>query len=147
VNKGKKRTHWPSRREVGVLGGLILIDQLIKLWAQENLPLQGEGIFQLACNESISWGIPLQGGWFWLFWLASISALVYLYQQSQVRGRWWLVLILAGAFSNVLDRILVGCVVDYISLGSFPIFNFADVLISLGAAGFLWAELWSRKLQ
>lgn len=45
-----------------------------------------------------------------------------------------LILILSGGFSNLLDRILRGYVIDYINitLFNFPIFNIADMLITLG---------------
>jgi len=46
------------------------------------------------------------------------------------------VLVLAGSFSNLLDRFLYGGVVDFILLSyngwSFPVFNCADVCIILG---------------
>ncbi len=45
-----------------------------------------------------------------------------------------LILLLAGGFSNLIDRILRGYVVDYINIQffSFPIFNIADMLITIG---------------
>jgi signal peptidase II len=133
------------RRDFLLLGGgLIFLDQLIKFWAQENLSVRSEGVLKLACNEAISWGIPLQGGWFWFFWVVSMVVLLYLFGSTREKSQWFLVLVLTGAISNILDRILVGCVVDYISLGSFPIFNLADVLISVGAAGFFWSELQAK---
>ncbi len=46
------------------------------------------------------------------------------------------VLILSGAISNFIDRLFLGYVVDYINVGWFPVFNLADVMISLGA--FIW---------
>jgi signal peptidase II len=44
----------------------------------------------------------------------------------------FLLIAFSGAFSNFIDRILYGCVVDYIRIGSFPIFNLADTCITLG---------------
>lgn len=43
-------------------------------------------------------------------------------------------LIMGGAFGNIIDRIRLGYVVDFIQVGWWPIFNLADSAITLGAA-------------
>jgi len=43
-------------------------------------------------------------------------------------------LIVAGAISNLIDRVFLGYVTDMISVGSFPVFNIADSSITIGAA-------------
>ena len=54
---------------------------------------------------------------------------------------WALALVLSGAVGNVIDRILLGYVVDFISVHwqhwYFPTFNIADSCITLGAIGLL----------
>lgn len=55
-----------------------------------------------------------------------------------------LALILAGAFGNLIDRIMNGFVVDFVHVHwrdawSFPIFNIADSLITVGLG--LWVAL------
>jgi len=41
---------------------------------------------------------------------------------------------LAGALGNLIDRLTVGAVTDFISIGNFPVFNVADSSISIGVA-------------
>jgi signal peptidase II len=52
-----------------------------------------------------------------------------------------LYLILGAGISNVIDRMIYGAVVDYISIGNFPIFNLADMVISLGVGVMIWREM------
>jgi signal peptidase II len=58
---------------------------------------------------------------------------------------WALILIIAGAVGNLLDRLMDGVVTDFLYFHvdqfSFFIFNFADAFISIGAALFFTAEL------
>jgi signal peptidase II len=51
------------------------------------------------------------------------------------------VCILSGGLGNLLDRIRIGAVIDYISIGTFPIFNFADICVCTGAGLFLLGML------
>lgn len=44
-----------------------------------------------------------------------------------------LALQLGGAVGNLIDRLTQGYVTDFISIGSFPVFNIADSCITLGA--------------
>jgi len=58
-----------------------------------------------------------------------------------------LLLIIGGAISNVADRIFRLYVVDYISLDflNFPIFNIADIAITLGTVLLIWEILFSSQ--
>ncbi len=42
-------------------------------------------------------------------------------------------LILGGALGNLADRLARGCVIDFIDLSFWPVFNIADVGIALGS--------------
>ena len=61
-----------------------------------------------------------------------------------------LTLIMAGAIGNVIDRLTIGAVVDFILLywreHSWPAFNVADSCISVGAAMVIW-DGFMRKPQ
>ncbi|MGN6030307.1 MAG: signal peptidase II, partial [Thermomicrobiales bacterium] len=50
-------------------------------------------------------------------------------------------LVLGGAIGNLLDRIRIGYVVDFVAVGSFPRFNVADSAITIGLVLMAWAAL------
>lgn len=84
------------------------------------------------------------GGWQrWLFTIissvVSIGFLVWLFfmPKAQWLMRWSLTFVIAGALGNLIDRMLLGYVVDFISVywqqNYFPAFNLADSAITFGA--------------
>lgn len=83
------------------------------------------------------------GGWQrWLFTAIAIGVSVFLAHwlrraQGQRLLCWALALILGGALGNLIDRVLLGHVVDFVSLHyagwRFPAFNIADSAITIGA--------------
>lgn len=83
------------------------------------------------------------GGWQrWAFGLLSFAVslvlIAWLPSQQRTLIKVSLSLILAGAIGNLIDRVSLGYVVDFISLHYggwyFPAFNLADSCISVGAA-------------
>jgi len=60
-----------------------------------------------------------------------------------------LALVLAGAVGNVIDRILIGAVIDFLDFHAlgyhWPAFNVADSSITCGAALLVWDALRSRQ--
>lgn len=55
------------------------------------------------------------------------------------------VIFLAGLLGNLIDRIRLGWVRDFISIGTFPIFNIADILLNIGVVLFFIEELCTCK--
>ena len=51
---------------------------------------------------------------------------------------------LGGALGNLIDRLTIGHVTDFISVGNFPVFNVADASITIGAA-LLFLSVWIRE--
>jgi signal peptidase II len=62
---------------------------------------------------------------------------VYYYRHSEHLNRTYIVafsLILGGAIGNLIDRIFLGYVIDFIDFRIWPVFNVADSAITIGAA-------------
>jgi signal peptidase II len=58
-----------------------------------------------------------------------------------------LVLVTAGAVGNYLDRVFRGYVVDFVHLKHWPVFNIADVYITVGGAFLAWAIFSKRHRE
>jgi signal peptidase II len=52
---------------------------------------------------------------------------------------------LGGAMGNLVDRVRLGYVVDFIDVGAWPVFNLADSAIVVGLIGLLWILASSRN--
>lgn len=52
-----------------------------------------------------------------------------------------LTLIAAGSIGNLIDRIRLGYVIDYIAIGTWPKFNIADTCITLAVILLAWTSL------
>lgn len=84
------------------------------------------------CNTGIAFGLPLPQATIRLFFIFFlILLLVALRKKRAILSAGW-VLLLSGATSNFFDRWFFGCVIDFIDLGFWPLFNLADTFIFLG---------------
>jgi signal peptidase II len=54
-------------------------------------------------------------------------------------------LILGGAIGNLIDRIRFGFVVDFLDLRVWPVFNFADAMITIAAIALTWEILFNKN--
>jgi signal peptidase II len=54
-------------------------------------------------------------------------------------------LMLGGGVGNLIDRIVYGSVTDFVSVGSFPVFNFADSCLTVGCAILIVYLLFSQR--
>ncbi|MFO8053138.1 MAG: signal peptidase II [Candidatus Omnitrophota bacterium] len=73
-----------------------------------------------------------------LIYLTLILILVFLFvfKKEQNKKLTFLIatgLIFGGAVSNLIDRLMLGAVVDYIDLKIWPVFNLSDSCITIGA--------------
>lgn len=128
----------------------VVIDQLTKLWIVGSVT---HDIYVLpvlniihTVNEGAAWSMFANwgGSQRWLLSAlavgVSIAILIWLRRMPLVSHRLLsggLVLILSGAIGNVIDRLRLGHVIDFIQVhwgnSYFPAFNVADSAISVGA--------------
>ena len=152
----------PRRRLLLIFGAvalLVALDIATKVWAvdhwsDEPLSIVGDTVeFRVGRNSGGAFG-QLQGMTPLLAIGAVIVSILLVREARRVHDRIKLigyVLVLAGALGNLVDRIfrapgfLRGHVVDFVSVGWFPVFNVADSCITIGAILLIWRSLWPPK--
>lgn len=126
---------------------IIAADQLSKAWIRANLAL-GEsipiaGFFRISHvrNTGAAFGlfqdqsavlavVSFAGALFLLFMVFVMDhRVVFL---SSLRGRVTLGLLLGGITGNLIDRLVLGYVTDFIDVGLWPAFNVADSSVVIG---------------
>jgi signal peptidase II len=83
--------------------------------------------------------------------LSSIVSLLIIYYFPQTSHDDFFVrlamgILLGGAVGNLIDRLTRGYVTDFVSVGTFPVFNVADASISTGVA-VLFVGMWLQDRQ
>lgn len=155
---GKSQTRWLW---ISLL--VIALDQITKQIAEAQLrPHQAVKLFSyfdwyLTYNTGAAFSFLADaGGWQrWLFTIAAIviSLIIFLWIRKlpaeETLTAVSLCLILGGAIGNLIDRIYLGHVIDYIQvwLGNYPwpAFNIADAAISIGAGLLILGSFSSMK--
>ena len=130
---------------------ILIADQGLKYWVTLNIPLDTghvtliPGVLELTNihNNGAAFSI-LQHAPHWIFVIFTLvfaAIAVFCLRRNVVHGkvgRWSVVLVLAGAVGNCIDRILSGYVVDMFNFlfVRFAVFNLADIFIVVaGIAG------------
>jgi signal peptidase II len=151
---------------LAIAGGVFLIDQTTKAWAVRRLRL-GDDIsvipgllnFAYAHNTGVAfsmlddhgstgrWGLSIVA-------LVAAALVVYFFwrtPRSDDRILGALALLLAGIAGNVVDRLRLGFVVDFVDVqfGSwhYPTFNVADMAICIGAGLLILDMFLSKRKQ
>jgi len=122
-----------KRRALALLVCLLLIwiDQLTK-YLFYNLEIWSQFSFLYPLlNEGISWGMSMP-----MVVIISVSIVclwlfVFLFHKKYLTTIEF-ALLFAGTIWNLIDRILFGWVRDFLSFGSFPVFNIADSFLTCG---------------
>lgn len=129
-----------------VAAAVIAIDQLTKTWAVHVLATRDIDLFwtlrlQLARNRGAAFSLAFgSGGVIAILAIVVVIVLIAVGRSLDTRlGILSLGLVLGGALGNLTDRLLRdgsgflgGAVIDFIDLQWWPIFNVADMAVSIG---------------
>jgi len=98
---------------------------------------------------SLGWGGPIFLSVFTA--VACVFLVRYMLKAGEKRQVLWLGVILGGALGNLLDRILLGRVTDFIDIGlagwRWPTFNIADIAICIGGIAVFFLFRGAKRLE
>ena len=154
----------PMRKWLGIAGLVIVLDHLSKWWVsatmdfQETIPVFPFFSFVVVHNQGAAFSFLADaGGWQrWLFiWIGIVATVIIVRllktHAHEPRMALALALVLGGALGNVLDRAVLGYVVDFLYFHyhgfAWPAFNIADSAISIGAAILVWDSLFGKTTK
>lgn len=119
---------------------IIVTDQIIKmLMMNRNIDILKD-IVSLSYTENTKAAFSI--GNYYIVTIVSLGIIIILLillfiYRSKITNFLPVILILSGGISNLIDRVFRGCVIDYISIFSFPVFNVADMCIVIGVIIFI----------
>lgn len=92
----------------------------------------------VTCNYGGPFGIIISR---WLlipvFLGVSVFLVVQWWGEESLSLEWPWLLIFSGGLGNISERFFFGCITDYIALPFFPVFNLADIFLTVGVIGIL----------
>ena len=160
MNKNIFRLLGEYKKEIAIFAGLFIIDRLVKVYLlnflQENQlnSLRFNNFFEvvLVWNKGVSYGLFPQQSYAGQLIIIFFSLIICVWiakfiTNSEIRYRSiTLILILAGASSNIIDRLIYGAVADFfhfeIATYSWYVFNIADIYIVSGLLILIYAFIY-----
>jgi signal peptidase II len=154
----------PSRaRFLTIIIAIIVIDQLTKAYFHSQFE-NGQRVnvlpffdWILTYNTGAAFSfLASAGGWQRWFFIA-LGAIVTVWcwrwigREEDARVKFALSCIIGGAIGNVIDRVWLGKVIDFVLIywapwnWYYPAFNVADSAITIGAATMIWSAIFSAK--
>ena len=150
MNKNKKKIIIEYSVYAAVIALGIIIDQITKLVAVKELMDSGsvtfiKGLidFTYVENRGMAWGMFADHRWvFMVFSTVAIVVLTGFLVSGKSPSKLYsaaIALVISGGIGNMIDRVALGYVVDFIEFTfiDFPVFNIADSLVTVGAFGLI----------
>jgi len=149
-------------RGLSISGLIVILDQLSKWWITDVIMQPPHSItvlpvfnIVLTHNRGVSFGMFAAGSDAGKWMLVGVACVIvvfllhWLYRATSKLNMLALGLIIGGAIGNVIDRIFIGAVVDFLDFHAFgyhwPAFNVADMSIFVGAALLIVESLFRRE--
>ena len=140
---------------------LVALDQLVKFFVVEHIPLNGHMDFiphllELTYVKNTGAAFSILKEHTWILTLISLvlsvvlAVAVFKAAFRHPFGRSALTLLLAGAVGNLIDRVRLSYVVDMFNtlFMTFPVFNVADICVVVGGiAAALYYGLYADKVE
>lgn len=143
-----------------VAGGIVGFDQWTKWLVIKNIPLNTSFLpdrlgwlepyarFTHIQNSGASFGMFQNGNTiFMILALLIVGGMLYYVSKMETTRKLMIIavgLYMGGAIGNLIDRLTIGKVTDFVSVGSFYIFNVADASINI-AVVLLLIALWQEE--
>ncbi len=120
---------------LGIALLVIIADQVTKYFVDSNNIVKNEGIlfgFSFPNSNLIMIGMSI----------GAILILSFFVLFVHLQGKKFYSVIIGGIMGNLIDRIMHGYVIDWIRIGSFPVFNLADASISVSVILLMGYSAW-----
>lgn len=140
-----------------IIALLVALDQAAKLWALRFLASVGSipvirDIFHLTYveNRGAAFGVLQNKRWFFIvLTVVIVSGVMYFIYKNRgmnIYLKLSLDLVVAGAIGNLIDRVRLGFVVDFLDFRIWPVFNIADICVVVGGMTLAYILLFKSEM-
>lgn len=167
AERQEARASSPARKRVPILqrlflfavaGTAVLLDQLSKALIEAVMPMytawapfpEQAHLFRFThvSNTGAAFGLFPEGGMLFAVVAVAVTGIIVLYNFALPAGHFTLRLALGlqlgGALGNLIDRLRLGHVTDFLDFGPWPVFNLADAAIVAGVC-LLALSVWREE--
>ena len=126
-------------------GAVLVADRLLKLYIDHHFAVHEsrsviQGVLSILYVRNEGAAFSLLSGQRWLLLIIAaitVCAILWYRHGTHLKTSADIALgcVVGGAFGNMIDRVMQGYVIDYISVGWWPVFNLADMAI---VGGGIW---------
>ncbi len=135
---------------------IIAVDAAVKAWLRHDLPSAGwhisKGIgIKIQYNTGLSFSLSSTHGLIVAVVALTVAVTVLVAGMGAATGLPTLGfgLLVGGGLANQVDRFSASphAVTDYLAVGNFPVFNLADIAVTVGVVALLIAVIQNKKLM